>query len=122
MNPSYFLRSLFLALCLSAIPANGFTQAQPAQEYKPEVGQEGKDVVWVPTPQALVDKMLDLSESDAERLRHRLGLRRRPHGDPRQPNAAPRRTALSTASEMVELSKRNAAKEGVSDRADFRQG
>ena len=62
MNPFYFLRSLFLALCLSAIPASGFTQAQPAKEYKPEVGQEGKDVVWVPTPQALVDKMLDLAK------------------------------------------------------------
>ena len=30
--------------------------------FQPEVGQEGKDVVWVPTPQALVDKMLDLAK------------------------------------------------------------
>ena len=62
MKTSYFLRALFLSLCLSLIPASGFTQAQPAPEYKPEVGQEGKDVVWVPTPQALVDKMLDLAK------------------------------------------------------------
>jgi hypothetical protein len=62
MNTRYFARALFIALFLSLIPASGFTQAQPAQEYKPEVGQEGKDVVWVPTPQALVDKMLDLAK------------------------------------------------------------
>ena len=62
MNTQYFARALFIALCFSLIPASGFTQAQPAQDYKPEVGQEGKDVVWVPTPQALVDKMLDLAK------------------------------------------------------------
>src|SRR5688572_5602265 len=41
------------------------TQPQkPAAEkpYEPSVGQEGKDVVWVPTPQALVDKMLDMAK------------------------------------------------------------
>ena len=26
------------------------------------MGQAGKDVVWVPTPQALVEKMLDLAK------------------------------------------------------------
>ena len=37
--------------------------AQPAKEFKPEVGQEGKDVVWVPTSQALVNKMLDMAKA-----------------------------------------------------------
>jgi SAM-dependent methyltransferase len=42
-------------------------QAQPAkEEYQPRVGQQGKDVVWVPTPQALVDKMLDLAKVTAK--------------------------------------------------------
>ena len=83
MNPFYFLRALFLALCLSAIPASGFAQAQPAQDYKPEVGQEGKDVVWVPTPQALVDKMLDLAKVTPKDYVIDLGFRRRPHRDHR---------------------------------------
>ena len=30
--------------------------------FEPEVGQAGKDVVWVPTPQALVEKMLDMAK------------------------------------------------------------
>ena len=37
------------------------TQA-PAKPFEPQVGQAGKDVVWVPTPQALVEKMLDLAK------------------------------------------------------------
>jgi len=34
----------------------------PKPGFKPEVGQHGKDVVWVPTPQALVDRMLDMAK------------------------------------------------------------
>ena len=30
----------------------------PAAEYNHQVGQEGKDVIWVPTPEGLIDKML----------------------------------------------------------------
>jgi len=42
MKPFYFLRTLVFSDLLSAIPATDFTQAQPAQEYKPEVGQREK--------------------------------------------------------------------------------
>ena len=63
MNASRFVRQSLLALCLSVIAATVFAQAQPAKEpFQPQVGQEGKDVIWVPTPQALVDKMLDMAK------------------------------------------------------------
>ena len=63
MNASRFVRQLWLGLSLSVIVACGFAQAQSEkEEYQPHVGQEGKDVIWVPTPQALVDKMLDLAK------------------------------------------------------------
>ena len=42
-------------------PATGQPPATPQKPYEPQVGQGGKDVVWVPTPQALVDKMLDMA-------------------------------------------------------------
>ena len=52
-----FWSTLLLAL-IFASPA----RAQPAKpDYEPRVGHAGKDVVWVPTPQALVDKMLDMA-------------------------------------------------------------
>src|SRR5213593_592064 len=96
-----------------------FQQAAPAQgQFQPEVGQEGKDVVWVPTPQALVDKMLDMAKVTPQDYVIDLGS-----GDGRTVITAAKRGSkahgIEYNPEMVELSKRNAAKEGVSDRATF---
>ncbi len=92
--------------------------AKPAQEFQPQVGQEGKDVIWVPTPQALVDKMLDMAKVTAKDYVIDLGS-----GDGRTVITAAKRGAKALGIEynpdMVELSKRNAAKEGVSDKASF---
>jgi SAM-dependent methyltransferase len=120
MNALRYLRALTLLLCLSLIPASGFAQAQPAKEYEPQVGQEGKDVVWVPTPQELVDKMLDMAKVTANDYVIDLGS-----GDGRTVITAAKRGARAHGIEynpdMVELSKRAAAKEGVSDKATFAQ-
>jgi hypothetical protein len=113
------IRRLLCALFLAAIAATASAQAQPAKDdYKPQVGQEGKDVIWVPTPQALVDKMLELAKVTPKDYVIDLGS-----GDGRTVIAAAKRGAKALGIEynpdMVELSKRNAAKEGVSDRASF---
>src|SRR5262245_66366124 len=47
-------------LLLGAWTASAAEQSSEAF-YEPIVGQEGKDVVWVPTPQVLVEKMLDMA-------------------------------------------------------------
>jgi precorrin-6B methylase 2 len=106
-------------LWLSVIGAWGFSQAQAAQEeYQPQVGQEGKDVVWVPTPQELVDKMLDMAKVTPNDYVIDLGS-----GDGRTVITAAKRGARAVGIEynpdMVELSKRNAAKEGLGDKAQF---
>jgi hypothetical protein len=113
------VRQLFLALFLSVIAAEVCVLAQAAQnEYQPQVGQEGKDVIWVPTPQALVDKMLDMAKVTPQDYVIDLGS-----GDGRTVITAAKRGAKALGIEynpdMVELSKRNAAKEGVSDKASF---
>src|SRR5882762_7523682 len=99
-----------LAVCASA-------QA-PSAEYAPEVGQSGKDVVWVPTPQALVDKMLDMAKVTPSDYVIDLGS-----GDGRTVITAAKRGVRAHGIEynpdMVELSKRNAAQEGVGDKATF---
>ncbi|MEK6601135.1 MAG: class I SAM-dependent methyltransferase, partial [Candidatus Binatota bacterium] len=119
MNASHFMRRSLPALCLSVIAAGVFAQAQPAQgQFEPQVGQEGKDVVWVPTPQGLVDKMLDMAKVAPKDYVIDLGS-----GDGRTVITAAKRGARALGIEynpdMVELSKRNAAKEGVSDKASF---
>src|SRR5207244_1077782 len=119
MNAFRFVRQWLLALCLCVIAAGIFAQVQAAQEeYQPQVGQEGKDVVWVPTPQALVDKMLDMAKVTPKDYVIDLGS-----GDGRTVITAAKRGTKALGIEynpdMVELSKRNAAKEGVSDKATF---
>ena len=100
----------------------GAALAQEADKpFEPRVGQEGKDVIWVPTPQVLVEKMLDMAKVTQKDFVMDLGS-----GDGRNVIAAARRGARALGVEynpdMVELSKRNAAKEGVADKAQFVQG
>ncbi len=112
-----FLRRSSLALVLSLVAAGA--QAQPAPKpFEPHSGQPGKDVVWVPTPQALVDKMLEIAKVTANDYVMDLGS-----GDGRTVITAAKRGARATGIEynpdMVELSKSNAAKEGVAAKANF---
>ena len=51
-------RGLPLLTFLWALCAVGVSMAQPSPDYKPELAQSGKDVVWVPTPDDLVTLML----------------------------------------------------------------
>jgi SAM-dependent methyltransferase len=119
MIASRFLRPSFLALFLFLAATAVLAQDKPAgQDYQPEVGQSGKDVVWVPTPQALVDKMLDLGRVTAVDYVIDLGS-----GDGRTVITAAKRGARALGIEynpdMVALSQRNAAKEGVGGKATF---
>jgi precorrin-6B methylase 2 len=113
-----FIRQAGLAVLLAAFAALALAQAQKAPSYEPSVGQEGKDVVWVPTPQVVVDKMLDMAKVTASDFVMDLGS-----GDGRTVITAAKRGARALGIEynpdMVELSKRNAEKEGVSGRAAF---
>ena len=95
------------------------SQAQSEKpDYQPQVGQQGKDVIWVPTPQALVDRMLDMAKVTPKDYLIDLGS-----GDGRTVITAAKRGVKALGIEynpdMVELSKRNAAKEGVAERASF---
>jgi hypothetical protein len=121
MNLSRSVPQLLLALCLVLFDA-GAVQAQATQsEFQPEVGQAGKDVVWVPTPQELVDKMLEMARVTPQDYVIDLGS-----GDGRNVISAAKRGARALGVEynpdMVELSRRGAAKEGVTDKATFVQG
>jgi SAM-dependent methyltransferase len=124
-------RSRFLfPACLAAAfaaPAGVLAQAasdpsaQPKQEYTPVSGQAGKDVVWVPTPMETVGLMLDIARLTPKDYVVDLGS-----GDGRNVILAAKRGARGLGVEynpdLVELSKRNAQKEGVAHLADFVQG
>ncbi|MGH8620758.1 MAG: methyltransferase domain-containing protein [Burkholderiales bacterium] len=111
------LASILLAFALG-LPGCAIAQDK---DYAPTVGQEGKDVIWVPTPQALVEKMLDMAKLTAKDIHYDLGS-----GDGRTVIAAAKRGAQAFGVEynpdLVALSERAAAKEGVSARAKFING
>ena len=108
---------LTVLLALTAAAASAQTPATQAP-FVPSVGQPGKDVVWVPTPDALVEKMLDMAKVTSQDYVIDLGS-----GDGKTVIAAAKRGARALGIEynpdMVELAKQNAAKAGVSDKANF---
>jgi hypothetical protein len=121
MKTSPFLRQAFLtALCLSLVTASvvGAQTAAPSGQFQPTVGQPGKDVVWVPTPQNTVDKMLELAKITPQDYLIDLGS-----GDGRLVITAAKRGLTAHGIEynpdMVELSKKNAAAENVTAKATF---
>ena len=111
-------RQWWLALLFSAIAGCAIAQGSAKEDFQPQVGQEGKDVVWVPTPQELVQKMLDMAKLTPKDFLIDLGS-----GDGRTVIAAAKRGSHALGIEynpsMVELARRNAAKAGVGDRAAF---
>jgi SAM-dependent methyltransferase len=119
MSPATLLNRVLVLLLLASFSAPGLAQAQKASpSYKPEVGQEGKDVVWVPTPQVLVDKMLDMAKVTPADYVIDLGS-----GDGRTVITAAKRGVRALGIEynpdMVALSKQNAENERVASRASF---
>lgn len=119
------IAKLALPLAISAcLLSGGYAQSglteQVPEPYAPSVGQSGKDVVWVPTPQALVDRMLDMAGLTSDDYVIDLGS-----GDGRTVITAAKRGARAKGLEynpkMVEVSRRNAEAAGVTDRASFEQ-
>jgi SAM-dependent methyltransferase len=113
------LKRAFAVLLL--FPFIAFGQSGSGESFQPMPGQPGKDVVWVPTPPALVEKMLDMAAVTSQDYVMDLGS-----GDGRNIIAAAKRGARGLGvefnPEMVALSRRNAAKEGVAEKAQFVQG
>ena len=112
-----------LSRCAAALALllfmGGYVQAQPAQKpYEPQPYQEGKDVIWLPTPQEVVNKMLDLGQVTAKDFVIDLGS-----GDGRTVITAAKRGARGLGIEynpdMVEFSIRAAKTAGVSDKVKF---
>jgi SAM-dependent methyltransferase len=93
----------------------------PAQTYEPVPGQPGKDVVWIPTPDHAVEKMLDMAKVTPNDFVIDLGS-----GDGRNLIAAAKRGARAFGVEynpdLVEYSRRAAAEAGVADKVTITQG
>ncbi len=117
-SSAFALMTLIAAVSLTA---TSHAQQYGDKDYQPSVGQEGKDVIWVPTPNELIAKMLDMAKLTASDIHFDLGS-----GDGRTVIAGAKRGAISTGVEfnpdMVSLSNRSAQREGVTAKAKFIHG
>lgn len=108
-----FIAGLFAGAAGSAFAAEA--------NYQPRVGMDGKDVIWVPNPEAMVEKMLDMAAVTAQDFVIDLGS-----GDGRNVIGAAKRGARARGVEfnpdLVEHSRRLAVAAGVAARAEFVQG
>ena len=117
------IRNAFIRIAGALAIATLVVTSAPAQEkpFVPEVGQAGKDVIWVPTPPELVEKMLDLAKVTPSDFVIDLGS-----GDGRNVIAAAKRGARALGVEynpkMVEFSTQKAIEAGVADKARFVEG
>lgn len=117
------LRKFALVSAVAAFAVNGVavqTAFSAEAPFKPQSGQAGKDVVWVPTPQALVDRMLDMAAVTKDDYLIDLGA-----GDGRTVITAAKRGVrahgIEYNPEMVKLAQFNAEQEGVAKTATFVQ-
>jgi hypothetical protein len=115
-------RTVLRIVCALSLAITASAAAQsPDAGYQPKMGQQGRDVVWIPSPGDMVEKMLDMARVTPQDFVIDLGS-----GDGRNVIAAAKRGARALGVEynpdLVELSKRAAAAAGVADKASFVQG
>ena len=105
---------LAIVVAAAALALTAAAQVKPEQEtYKPISGQAGKDVIWVPTPDALVKAMLLAVKVTKDDLVYDLGA-----GDGKIPIAAAKEYGATAVgieynAEMAEFARRNVKREGV---------
>src|SRR5690554_3588104 len=122
MRPSSFANACFAILLIAGAAVLSAPSAAQDATFRPEVGQEGKDVIWVPTPPELVKRMLQLAQTGPKDVVIDLGS-----GDGRIAIAAAKEFGAESLGieynpDMVELSRRNAAAAGVAGKVRFERG
>lgn len=122
-NTRSILRPLasYIVGLLAFVVASSALAQQGNSEYTPSLGQAGKDVMWHPTPDPMVDRMLRMAEVTSLDFVVDLGS-----GDGKISIAAARdfgarALGIEYNPAMVELSKRRARQAGVQDKVEFRQ-
>ena len=117
------LRTGALIVCLAlSVSVHGETREECERDFKPETGQPGKDVIWVPTNDALVERMLTMAAVKPSDVVYDLGA-----GDGKIAIAAARdfgarAVGVEYNPDMAKLGQCFARAEGVEKRARIVQG
>jgi hypothetical protein len=92
------------------------------ETYQPRLRQPGKDVMWIPTPDAMVTRMLEAAKTTRFDTVYDLGA-----GEGRIPIAAAKQFGATAVgieydAKLAALAKRNAERAGVGDKVKIVQG
>jgi SAM-dependent methyltransferase len=116
--------AVLLLLAMSSLQAGGEPEAPPQGDelYKPRLRQPGKDVMWLPTPEAMVLRMLQAARTTSKDLVYDLGA-----GDGRLAIAAARdfgarAVGIEYDASMAAFAERNAQRAGVGDKVKIIRG
>jgi hypothetical protein len=109
-----------IAFCFLAVFAAALG-AQPPPPDTPQIGQVSRDSVWVPTPERVIRRMLQMAEATSRDVVIDLGA-----GDGRIPIYAAkhfgaRAIGVELEANLVRLARKQAAEQGVSHLATFLQ-
>ena len=124
--PNYAIRGTQL-VALVAILATAASAAQDFPQYgdelyRPRLRQPGKDVMWLPTPDAMVTRMLRAARTTSEDLVYDLGA-----GDGKIAIAAAKEfgakaVGIEYDSDLAALARRNAQRLGLAGKVTIVQG
>jgi SAM-dependent methyltransferase len=119
IRPHFIAGVLAFFLC-STLAAQ--TNKYGDEGYEPSPGQAGKDVVWIPTPDDLVVKMLTAAKVTKDDLVYDLGS-----GDGKIPIAAAkqfgaRAVGIEYNADMAELARRNVKRAGLDSQVNIITG
>jgi len=108
---------------LAAVPVAAQDFPQFGDElYRPRLRQPGKDVMWLPTPDAMVERMLGAAKTTSQDIVYDLGA-----GDGRIPIAAAKQFGATAVGiefdgDLAALARRNAERAGVAGMVTIVQG
>jgi len=116
---SAFVRLAVVIAASALASAPAFAQQK---DFEPHVGQAGKDVIWVPTPDEVVDRMLTMAQAKPGDTVYDLGA-----GDGKIAIAAAKKFGARSFGieynpDMAKYAQRNAEKAGVSGKAQIING
>jgi SAM-dependent methyltransferase len=116
-----YVSALALAVGVAS-PAGGQTRADCERQYTPQRGQEGKDVVWAPTEDSMLVRMLAMANVTSADKLYDLGS-----GDGKIPIAAAKHFGATAVgieydADLVKHARCLAAADGVQARVTFLQG
>ena len=117
MNRHLKAAALAAAALLFAFPA-----AAQQKPYEPQVGQAGKDVIWVPTPDEVVDRMLTMAQVTPNDLVYDLGAGNGKIAIAAAKKFGARAVGVEYNPDMARHAQGNVEKAGVAGKARIVQG